>query len=73
MIHQLRETYCVDIIDVLLAFIHLPLHPVSVQVPEQVVNIFCSSGISVPLSDVKGKKRLICMRGRILNPKSQQD
>lgn len=66
-----KKSYCVNIINVLLAFIHLSLHPVSVQVPEEMVDIFSSSGVSVPFPNVKSEKRLVCMGARILNPKSQ--
>lgn len=61
-----KKTYCVNIIDVFLALIHLSLHPVPIQVPEQMVDIFSSSGVPVPFPDVKGEECLICMGSRIL-------
>lgn len=61
-----KKPYCVNIIDVFFALIHLSLHPVPVQVPEQMVDIFSSSGVPVPFPNVKGEERLICMGSRIL-------
>lgn len=61
-----KKTYCVNIIDVFLALIHLSLHPVPIQVPEQMVDIFSSGGVPIPFPDVEGEKCLICMGSRIL-------
>lgn len=45
----------VDIVDILLAFIYLPLDPVAIEVPKQVVGVFGRRSVSVPLFYVEGK------------------
>lgn len=42
----------VDIVDSLLALVHLTLHPVPIKVPEHVVDVLGSGGVSVPFLDV---------------------
>ena len=49
----------IDIVDVLLALIHLSLHPVAIEVPEEIVVVLRSIRVPLPFSDVVGQKRLV--------------
>ena len=48
----LHEMQGIHVKDVLLAFVHLSLHPVPVEISEKVVDIFSSVGKALPLLDV---------------------
>jgi len=50
------QVQCVDVVYVLLAFIHLSLHPVSVQVSEDVVVVLCGCCVPLPFTDVVCQK-----------------
>lgn len=47
------EVQSVHIVDILLALVDLPLHPVAVQVAEEVVDVFGSSCVTNPFTYVK--------------------
>lgn len=51
----------VDIVNVLLALINLPLDPMPVEVFEEMVDVFGSCGISVPLVDVECEEGFVCV------------
>ena len=55
------QVKCVDIVNAFLSFIHLSLNPVTVEVTEEVVDVFCGGSVSVPFSDVEGEKALFSM------------
>lgn len=61
------EMKCVYVVDVLLALIHLPLDPMSVEVLEEMVDVFRRDRVSVPFADVEGEEGLIGMSLRLLN------
>ena len=54
--HQMQG---VDVVDVLFAFVHLPLDPVAVEISEQMVVVLSSGGVALPLFDVEMEKSLI--------------
>jgi len=60
----LDKVECVNIVDILLPLIHLPLYPMTIEVSEEVVDVFRSGCISVPFSDVETKESFIgvCLR-----------
>lgn len=50
---------CVDVIDILLAFIYLALDPMSIEVAEQMVGVRGGCGVSIPIPNVEAKQGLI--------------
>jgi hypothetical protein len=50
--HQVQR---VDVIDVLLSLVHLPLDPMPVKIPEQMVVVLRGDRVSLPLLDVELK------------------
>jgi len=50
------QVQCVYVVDILLALIHLSLHPVSVQVAEDMVVVLCCCCVSLPFTNVVGQK-----------------
>jgi hypothetical protein len=50
--HQVQR---VDVIDVLLSLVHLPLDPMAVKIPEQMVVVLRGGRVSLPLLDVELK------------------
>lgn len=62
----LHQVQSVDIVYVFLSLIHFPLDPMSVEVPEQMIDELCSNGVPVPFSDVESEESFVDMgRGRI--------
>ena len=57
----LEEVQGVHIISVLLALIHLAFDPVSVEVPEKMVNVLGGNSVPVPFSDVVGQEGFVAM------------
>ena len=57
--YQMQRVY---VVDVLLALIHLPLDPVPVEIPEEVVDVFGGNRITTPFFDIEGEQRLVGMR-----------
>lgn len=51
---------CVDIIDILLAFVDLPLDPVPVEISKEVVNVFSGRCIAAPFTDI------VCQEGFVV-------
>ena len=49
----------VDIVDILLAFVHLPLYPVPVEISEQMMIVCPCCSIAVPLFDVLGEQGFV--------------
>jgi hypothetical protein len=49
----------VDIVDILLALVNLPLDPVSVEVAEEVVNVLGSDCVSTPFFNVESEQGLV--------------
>lgn len=56
----------IDVIDVLLALVHLTFDPMSIQVAKQMVVVVRAFGVSIPLGDVEGDKGFIDMSRGIL-------
>ena len=56
----------VDIVDVLLALVHLALDPMPVQVAEEMVDVFGRRRVAFPLADVERQQGLVGMRRRLL-------
>jgi hypothetical protein len=56
----------VDIVDILLSFIHLAFNPMTVEVSEEVIVEFGSICVAFPFSDVEGEKGFVGMRLCIL-------
>ena len=49
----------VNIVDILLAFVHFPFHPMSIQIAEQITDIFGSGSVSFPFSNVEGQEGFV--------------
>lgn len=47
------EMQSVDVKYLLLAFVDLSFDPVTIQIAEEVVDVFCGSGITSPFSNIK--------------------
>jgi hypothetical protein len=56
----------VDIVDILLSFIHLAFNPMTVEVSEEVIVEFGSICVAFPFSDVEGEKGFVGVRLCIL-------
>ena len=53
----------INIVDVLFPFVHLSFNPMSIEVSEQVVDIFGRGSVSVPFLDVEGQERFVNVVG----------
>jgi hypothetical protein len=56
----------IDIVDILLSFIHLAFHPMTIEVSEEVIVEFGGIGVAFPFSDVESEKGFVSMRLCIL-------
>ena len=56
----------VDVVDILLSFIHLAFNPMTVEVSEEVIVEFGSICVALPFSYVEGEKGFVGMRLCIL-------
>jgi hypothetical protein len=54
----------IDIVNVLLAFVHFSLDPMSVEVSKQMVDIFCRGSVSIPFFNVEGQQGFVDMIAR---------
>lgn len=52
----------IDIVDILLPFIHFPLHPMSIKIAEKMVDVLRRGGVSVPFSNVEAQQSLVGVR-----------
>lgn len=56
----------VYVVDVLLPLVDLTLHPVTVEVAEEVVDVFRGGRVTAPFADVKRQQRFFRVTLRIL-------
>jgi hypothetical protein len=56
----------INIVNILLPLIHLPLYPMSIQVSKEMVDVFGGGSISVPFSDVESEESFVCVFLRLV-------
>jgi hypothetical protein len=50
---------CVDIVDILLPFINFSLDPMSIEIAEEMVDIFGGNCVTPPFFDIESEQRLV--------------